>query len=59
MTQDTLNDLLVRIHFIQIRRGAAPKAMPAIPFQPDQLYNRTDDSSPNFADVVANAPFSE
>ncbi len=31
MTQDTLNDFLVRTQLIQVRRDATPEAMPAIP----------------------------
>jgi hypothetical protein len=43
MTQDTLNDFLVRTQLIQIRRDATPEAMSAIPFETAQFDDGTDD----------------
>ena len=44
MAQDKLNDFVICTQLIQVRRNATSEPMPAIPFQPDIFYERTDDS---------------
>ena len=52
MTQDTLNDFLVRSQFMQIRRYAAPEALLAVPFQPNCL-GQLPGSDPEVTKLVA------
>lgn len=58
MTQDTLNDLLVRTQFIHIRRDATPEAMPAMnQGEPDMFHATIHTSTSDPVHVKDKIPF--
>src|SRR5215472_17679083 len=44
MTQNTLNDLLVRAQLIQVRSDASTESVPAVPVDLQTFHDGTDDS---------------
>ena len=51
MTQDALDDLLIRVQFIRVRSAAATEPMPTVPIDLETLDDRTDDSLSQFVEV--------
>src|SRR5208283_3148919 len=51
MTQDALDDLLIRAQFIQVRCDAATEPVPAVPVDLETLDDRTDDSLSQLVEV--------
>jgi hypothetical protein len=44
MTQNALDDLLIRAQFIQVRSDATPEAVPSVPVDLETFDDGTDDS---------------